>query len=191
MRDVAALETTYEGVTFRSRTEARWAVFFRALNLDYRYEPERITLSSGESYLPDFFLPDLQAYFEVKPRSDQIVTSECVRARTLAADRPSRRVWLAMDAPDSEKANVLPLNQWPIETPIEAILAAPENRYRFMEDRRDEQIYWLHSEFIRDQFAHSYMVGGKGVSTDHERLPLIKGQIERAYAAASGAFARE
>jgi hypothetical protein len=163
-------------------------VFFRALNLDYRYEPARIELSSGESYLPDFLLPDLNAYFEVKPSSDAIVTAECVRARTLAADRPRQRVWLAMGAPDAERANVLPLNQWPIEVGIEAILAAPENRYRFMEDRRDDQIYWLHSEFVEGQFAHSYMIGGKGVSTDHERLPMIKGRIERAYVTARNAF---
>lgn len=95
MRDVAAREADFHGVTFRSRTEARWAVSFNALDMDYAYEPERLNLSSGESYLPDFLLPDLQAYFEVKPGSDAIVTVECVRARTLASDLRNRRVWLA------------------------------------------------------------------------------------------------
>jgi hypothetical protein len=153
-----------------------------------QYEPERITLLSGGTYLPDFFLPDLNASFEVKPSSEAVVTEECVRARALASDRPHQRVWLAMGPPDAERANILPLNQWPSETGIDEILAAPENRYRFMEDRRDEQVYWLHAEFVAGQFAHSYMVGGKGTSTDHERLPMIKGLVLEGYNAARTAF---
>jgi hypothetical protein len=188
-RNVTALETTFGGVTFRSRTEARWAVFFRALDLEYRYEPERLNLSSGDTYLPDFFLPDLSAYFEVKPHSDAIVTVESVKARTLAEDRPKQRVWLAVGAPDEKRANVIPLNQWPLETDIEHILSVAENRYRFMEDRRDDQIFWLHSEFVGGQFHRSYMVGGKGRSTDHDRLPMINGRILEAYRAARTAFA--
>lgn len=49
-----AIETTYGGVKFRSRLEARWAVFFDALGLTWEYEPEAFVLSDGSSYLPDF-----------------------------------------------------------------------------------------------------------------------------------------
>jgi hypothetical protein len=66
------------------------------MGIAYDYEPERLNLSSGESYLPDFFLADFRAYFEVKPSSESIVTEECVRARALSRDRPKQRVWLAM-----------------------------------------------------------------------------------------------
>lgn len=48
-----AIETRYKGYRFRSRLEARWAVFFDALGLKWEYEPEGFELPSGR-YLPDF-----------------------------------------------------------------------------------------------------------------------------------------
>jgi hypothetical protein len=54
--DIKAIETEYNGFRFRSRLEARWAVWMDALGIQYRYEPEGFDLD-GEWYLPDFFLP--------------------------------------------------------------------------------------------------------------------------------------
>lgn len=48
------IETIYNGYRFRSRLEARWAVFFDALGVDYEYEPEGFRLDNGMYYLPDF-----------------------------------------------------------------------------------------------------------------------------------------
>lgn len=53
---IKAIETRYKGYHFRSRLEARWAVFFDALGIEWQYEPEGFELPSGK-YLPDFFLP--------------------------------------------------------------------------------------------------------------------------------------
>jgi hypothetical protein len=50
-----AIETRYKGYRFRSRLEARWAVFFDALGLKWEYEREGYELPSGR-YLPDFFI---------------------------------------------------------------------------------------------------------------------------------------
>jgi hypothetical protein len=62
-----AIETFYDGHKFRSRTEARWAVFFNSLGLEYRYEYEGFLLvPPGEPYLPDFYLPELGYWIEVK-----------------------------------------------------------------------------------------------------------------------------
>lgn len=47
------IETVYNGYKFRSRLEARWAVFFDALGIDYEYEPEGFETACGY-YLPDF-----------------------------------------------------------------------------------------------------------------------------------------
>src|SRR5712692_10530353 len=62
------IETRYKSYRFRSRLEARWAVFFDALGIDYRYEPEGFDLN-GLFYLPDFYLPTEQpaSWIEVKP----------------------------------------------------------------------------------------------------------------------------
>lgn len=73
---IHAIETQYKGYRFRSRLEARWAVFFDALGAEYVYEPEGYDLAGsgwartdgpGTLYLPDFWLPNLRIYVEVKP----------------------------------------------------------------------------------------------------------------------------
>lgn len=61
------IQTRYNGFHFRSRHEARWAVFFDALGLCWEYESEGFVLPGGLQYLPDFFLPDLNVWFEIKP----------------------------------------------------------------------------------------------------------------------------
>src|SRR6266480_2904508 len=61
-----AIETVYKGYRFRSRLEARWAVFFDALGEEWQYEVEGFELPSGR-YLPDFYLPKRKTYVEVKP----------------------------------------------------------------------------------------------------------------------------
>lgn len=61
-----AIETIYNGYRFRSRLEARWAVFFDSLGIKYRYEPEGYDLN-GVWYLPDFNLPDMNVWIEIKP----------------------------------------------------------------------------------------------------------------------------
>jgi hypothetical protein len=66
---VKAIETAYNGYRFRSRLEARWAVFFDAINLRYQYEPEGFVIPAGDAefqYLPDFYLPDFDMHVEVK-----------------------------------------------------------------------------------------------------------------------------
>jgi hypothetical protein len=55
----------YNGITYRSRLESQWAMGFDTLELKYFYEPARVELPSG-SYVPDFYLPDLKAWVEIK-----------------------------------------------------------------------------------------------------------------------------
>jgi hypothetical protein len=51
------IQTIYKGWRLRSRTEARWAVFFDALGIRWEYEPEGFQFADGTRYLPDFWLP--------------------------------------------------------------------------------------------------------------------------------------
>jgi hypothetical protein len=95
------IETHYRGCRFRSRIEARWAVFFDALGIKWSYEPEGFSLrfdyedlasswmealditedelldegfpqtfkhldGKEYSYLPDFYLPELHSWVEIK-----------------------------------------------------------------------------------------------------------------------------
>jgi hypothetical protein len=70
--DIKPIETIYDGYKFRSRLEARWAVFFNAANIEYRYEPEGFVGIGGEPYLPDFYLPKFGVYAEVKGTEEDL-----------------------------------------------------------------------------------------------------------------------
>jgi hypothetical protein len=77
---IKAIETHYAGHRFRSRLEARWAVAFNEIGLKWQYEPQGFTLERRLSawgsetldwnYLPDFFLPGMNCYGEVKGALD-------------------------------------------------------------------------------------------------------------------------
>lgn len=64
---IKPIETHYKGYRFRSRLEARWAVFFESLGFRWEYEPQGFELADGSRYLPDFYLPEQNAYVEIKP----------------------------------------------------------------------------------------------------------------------------
>ncbi len=74
--NITAIETEYGGIKFRSRLEARWAVFFDTLGWRWTYEPEGFQLPSGW-YLPDFYVHvsspaegNGDRWIEVKPFKD-------------------------------------------------------------------------------------------------------------------------
>lgn len=94
---IQAIETSYKGYKFRSRLEARWAVFFDALDIKWEYEPQGFYLTDGSKYLPDFHLPtfDGGAYVEVKPDGGSFA-----KARRFAIDS-GKQVWLAEGVPDT------------------------------------------------------------------------------------------
>lgn len=68
---IKAIETKYNGYRFRSRLEARWAVFFDAIGIEYEYEKEGYEIKDYFDtktwyYLPDFYLPETSTWCEVK-----------------------------------------------------------------------------------------------------------------------------
>ena len=85
MEKIRPVQTEYKGYLFRSRLEARWAVFFDACGVDWEYEPEGIILSDGTKYLPDFYLIDFHCYFEVKRKGIQD-TDEGLEAESKISD---------------------------------------------------------------------------------------------------------
>jgi hypothetical protein len=64
-RPVKAIETRYAGCRFRSRLEARHAVFMDHLEIDWEFEPQGFHTPAG-GYLPDFYLPLTDLYVEIK-----------------------------------------------------------------------------------------------------------------------------
>lgn len=58
--------TPYLGIPFRSTLEANWAATLDSLRIAWRYEPTPVTLPDGTGYLPDFHLPEIGTWLEVK-----------------------------------------------------------------------------------------------------------------------------
>jgi hypothetical protein len=84
---IKAIETRYNGYRFRSRLEARWAVFFDELNVTWDYEPQGFDLGKVGPYLPDFWLEEHGCWFEVKgsnPTIDERRKAEALRDVTEA-----------------------------------------------------------------------------------------------------------
>jgi hypothetical protein len=70
---IQPIETHYAGCRFRSRLEARWAVFFDALGIEWEYEMQGYLVGPAQRpYLPDFFLPTSGTWIEVKGSEDEM-----------------------------------------------------------------------------------------------------------------------
>ena len=60
MASIPAIPTTYNGVRFRSRLEARYAAFFDDLELEWAYEPLELS-----GWIPDFSLVSMSGRYEL------------------------------------------------------------------------------------------------------------------------------
>lgn len=90
MTQIKAIETHYAGYRFRSRLEARWAVFFDVAGVKWRYEHEGYETSAGW-YLPDFQVDPThldetigELFFEVK--GAELRQDEAERVAALVCD---------------------------------------------------------------------------------------------------------
>lgn len=72
MNEIRAIETFYKGKKFRSRLEARWAIFLDEIEARWTYEEDGLVVN-GEPYLPDFqvYMPRhiKPFYLEIKPNT--------------------------------------------------------------------------------------------------------------------------
>lgn len=97
---IKTIQTEYKGYLFRSRLEARWAVFFDAIGAEWEYEPEGFC-ENGVYYLPDFRVKcwgyrepfsieeeSSDLYIEVKNDTGKISKAECDKIATFSHYKP-------------------------------------------------------------------------------------------------------
>lgn len=66
IKQMEPINTHYNGYWFRSRLEARWAVFLDEVRVKWGYEVQGFRLNfrnrnkKGRNYLPDFYLQDIE-----------------------------------------------------------------------------------------------------------------------------------
>lgn len=83
-----AKQTKYRGYKFASRLEGKWAYFLDLNQVPWEYEREGYDLD-GLTYYPDFWLPSLKVWLEIKGEliTDEIgakVVEKCKRLATLS-----------------------------------------------------------------------------------------------------------
>lgn len=83
---IQPIQTRYHGYKFRSRLEARYAVYFDEMGIQWEYEPQGFVLTNGVCYLPDFYLPELRVWVEIKPNRD-IPYSDCQKVARFAHEK--------------------------------------------------------------------------------------------------------
>lgn len=111
--NLTPIQTTYAHYRFRSRLEARWAVYFTLLGLTWQYEPEGFRMGSV-CYLPDFavqvpvkaFTPGLfpkfeevqaeQVWVEVKPAGKPLSGAELVKIRQFASATAGQAIYVVV-----------------------------------------------------------------------------------------------
>lgn len=86
-RRYRAIPVRFDGVTYRSMQEARWAVVFKELGVRTVYEPEGFALSSVW-YVPDFWLPGLLCFAEVKGAPEHWDELAVQKVEELSVSRP-------------------------------------------------------------------------------------------------------
>lgn len=134
-----AIQTPYKGYRFRSRTEARWAVFFDAIGITWSYEVEGFNLS-GTNYLPDFWIEPWNSWVEIKGPAP---TDEEIEKCRLLAEMSGKQVLLIHGEPWSENDK----NSYGIQ-----VFRTPNDHWHmsegweFGEGRRNPQEIWLVSE---------------------------------------------
>ena len=194
------IQTRYRGHHFRSRLEARYAVFLDCLGVQWQYEPEGFELPAG-NYLPDFFLPAVNGgtWLEIKPHGGGSFFGFCSDRRPSSSKNPGRLVddrlgefaeaaqtkgqnfyvaygipssdYLAEDAPDYDEEGMLE-NPWDShQWSVCSCGKTPGIQFDARSDRNN----------CPHNCAKSYH-GDKGYSHDH---PLI---IEAAFSARAARF---
>lgn len=155
MTGLKAIQTYYNGYLFRSRLEARWAVFFDACGVDYEYEPEGYDLGNGLMYLPDFLLHGVEGrssgdlYVEVK---GQMNDNDAMKINRFAE--------LGMETPDQcgkSKTAILVVGKLPDGDSIEDIT-------RYIEDKAySDHKYWP-NEFNFQTIDRDYFAAHPGIN---------------------------
>ena len=203
---IQAIETKYKGYRFRSRLEARWAVFFDALGIEWEYEKEGYELPKHYLeknhddykdspdmlyYLPDFWLPQLKIFVEVKGES--LTTEEFVKAMRLSL-YSGEKVLIVKNIPATHK-NKLCISEKSqneyfglcISASATTDLIIDDWDYNDLYDTHWEHVYFIHCvkgfETMPLDWIFDHYVDVCGTPKDHFNHPNIIKAYEKARSA--------
>lgn len=134
------IQTIYKGYKFRSRLEAKWAVFLDALGMTWSYEDEGFDLGDGLWYLPDFFVEEWDCWIEIKGKKP--IEEEIVKCARLA-EGSNKLVLLVAGSPAVNEYNITVFNS---DDPT--LDPDGSSRWEFGEGRYCGSEIWLVSDEI-------------------------------------------
>lgn len=144
-----SIETFHNGTLYRSRTEARYALMFESAGIEVQYEPDGYQFEEkGERYVPDFWIPAWDCFFEVKGDGFSLIPGEWPRERCvcemindnlhkdvlLAPGSPRLELWLFRFQPATFGFTSEPLANL---VRAHAILTAKQHRFDWGKTQRD------------------------------------------------------
>ena len=90
------IKTEYNGIVFRSKTEAKFAKYFDDNNIKYEYENYIFKYKQNDglehNYRPDFYLPEYDIFIEVKSK---IIMTDLVKAKLESVKLAGKRIIIA------------------------------------------------------------------------------------------------
>ena len=99
-------ETFYAGIKMRSRLEARWAIFFDALELKWQYEPRTFRTPDG-GYIPDFYIRARRPYW-LEAKGKEPEERDYTRARAVETETRLKLRFLVGSIPEFSVNGTLP-----------------------------------------------------------------------------------
>lgn len=148
-KSIKPIETLYNGYRFRSRLEARWAVFFDVIGLKYEYEVEGYKIEGSEvneiRYLPDFYIPSLDRWFEIKAKPLSEYEMKKCEEFCFCKDNKNIKFSVLIGSPEPIRVNKFSgIMEYVWEWPSEKY---PENVRILAPDELSEKEYY--SRFVR------------------------------------------
>lgn len=143
--NIKAIETVYNGYRFRSRLEAKWAVFFDTVGIKYQYEIEGYEMDDIR-YLPDFYLPEYDRWFEIKGKPLSVVEIKKCEEFCFRKDNENIKFSIILGYPELakvEELNIMGIMEYTWEWPSKLY---PENYRMAVDGLVDEEYY---SRFVR------------------------------------------
>lgn len=101
----ASKVTTYAGVTFRSRLEARWALLFDTVGIPWQYEPRCFRTPEG-GYLPDFLVGKVRPFW-LEIKGPEPIERDYVRARHVVGQTKQKFRFLVGPIPKPPSHGIL------------------------------------------------------------------------------------
>lgn len=175
------IETEYKGYRFRSRLEARWAVFMEALGMDWDYEPQGFRLGEGVNYLPDFWIPTYNCWIEVK--GPKVMPEDQRKAHLLAVESGSPVILaqgqFELSVSDHGWLNLSPVCHVYYGTPTQAF----RHLFPYHEDVSNSRVYTNdhcgYGSYIQCVLSVAQHLRQKGYNVTYEHSPASLEEIVR------------